>query len=267
MSVKTTFKRTISGFVHGLNRFSGKDRAVWRVLNYHSVTDGPAKGDHYQMTTPKALFAEHMRYLSDNDYEVLPCDDLVNILSEGKTIPEKAVSLTFDDGFKDNLVNAAPLLKKHEFRFTVFLATDFIGRSGEYLSWDDIERLRDTGLASFGSHSLSHRKLPSLDNGELEKELGISKDILEGRLGKTIDLFAYPFGSYGSFDRRVMDFVVSNGYKAAFTTIAGPNTADSDLFSIKRMRISHLDKVDEFSKELEGAYDWYRLWQMITRTP
>jgi len=240
---------------------------VCRVLNYHSVTDAFHSGDAYQMTTPRPLFEKQMMFLSSNGYNVISCDDLVDAFIEQKRLPEKAVCITFDDGFKDNMTNALPVLEKYGFNATVFLTADFLGKNKDYLDQKDIRRLYSTGLFLFGGHSYSHRKLLGLVEAELEYELVLSKKVLEDNIGGPIRLFAYPFGSYRSFDKRTEDCLKRNGYMAAFTTIAGFNTYNSDLFRLRRTRISWFDDEKEFRKELCGAYDWYNIWQKINQTP
>jgi peptidoglycan/xylan/chitin deacetylase (PgdA/CDA1 family) len=104
-----------------------------------------------------------------------------------------------------------------------------------------------------------------LTRDDLESEIYASKRILEDNLKTVVDLFAYPFGSYGSFDNEVKAALKAGGYKAAFTTIAGVNTLSADLFALKRTRISWYDDEAEFLKELEGDYDWYGIWQALGR--
>ncbi len=269
MDKKLTLKKTIANIAFHFNPFRtilDVARGEFRVLTYHSITDDLIGDDNYQMTTPKELFKEQMRYLNENSYSVIPCGEMIDNIKENKEMPPKTICITFDDGFKDNLTNAAPILARYGFRATIFLTVNFIGRSEQWLNWDDLMELTAMGIFSFGSHSLSHKKLHRLETNELKNEMGLSKNILEDHLRTTIDLFAYPFGCYGSFDKSAVDAVKSAGYKAAFTTIAGSNTIESDPYLMRRTRISWFDDKYEFAKELEGAYDWYELWQKIRRT-
>lgn len=268
MNKKLIFKKAIASFVFSLNSFLkiNEEKEGFRVLMYHSVTEDFLKEDHYQLTVPGKIFEEQMRFLFENGYKVLSCDEIVDILSEGKGMPKKTVCITFDDGFRDILTNALPILEKYHFKATAFLTTGFIEKDKAYLGWDDIKSLLKTELFSLGSHSFSHRKLFKLDLNSLDAEMGLSKRILEDKLAIPIHFFAYPFGCYGSFDKRAKDFVRAQGYKAAFTTIAGFNTFETDLFEIKRTRISWYDDQQEFPKELLAAYDWYGLWQKISKT-
>jgi len=269
MNNKLILKRSISHLSHMLNSLSGGSvlKKGFRVLNYHSITDELVRDDHSQMTTPKILFERQMEYLRDSGYAVLDCREAVQMLVEKRPIPGRVVCITFDDGFKDNLTNAFGAMKRFGFKATIFLTTDFIGKNDGYLNWDDISVLLRTGLFFFGAHSTSHRKLCGMDSENLFKELAESKSTIEARIKVPIELFAYPFGSFGSFDKNVKDAVRKIGYKAAFTTIGGHNSPDADLFELRRTRISWCDDEKEFEKQLLGSYDWYRLWQRMTKTP
>lgn len=263
---KLIFKKAVSGLFAGVRSLSGRKYPGngFRALNYHSISDKFSDRDICaQMTTPRGLFEDQMRFLKERGYSVLSCSEAVNMMGGSAAMPPKSVCITLDDGFKDNLVNGLPALERYGLKATIFLTVDYIGRGGEYLNWDDIKTLSGSGLISFGSHSMSHRKLSLLGTADLEKELVTSKHILEDRLAAAVDLFAYPFGSYGSFDSKTEEFLRSCGYRAAFTTIAGFNTLNTDPFRLRRTRISWYDDKTEFAKELSGDYDWYRMWQMM----
>jgi peptidoglycan/xylan/chitin deacetylase (PgdA/CDA1 family) len=265
-SKKLALKKVISDLYLYTNPFVKNSirKKGFRALNYHSITDSLANGDCYQMTTPRGLFERQLKFLSENGYNVLSCGEAVDALVEKKEIPPKAVCITFDDGFKDNMTCALPVLEKYNFKATIFLTAAYIDKGGEYLSWNDVRDISKTGIFSFGGHSMSHKKLFALSPEELRLELADSKRILEDNLRTSIDLFAYPFGSYGAFDGNAKNFLKTSGYRAAFTTIAGFNTAKTDPFEFRRTRISWHDDEMEFSKELLGAYDWYEAWQKIS---
>jgi len=269
MAVKLFLKRNIADLVLRMNSLNGQgvsSKACIRVLTYHSIADEFINGEYAQMTTPKDLFEYQMRFLHENNYRSISCEDMVMSLISKKEIQPKSIAITFDDGFKDNLTNALPVLKKYGFKATIFLTTGFVGKNKDYLSWKDVDELLDSGLICFGLHTCMHKKLSGLSDAELDDELGLSKRILEEKTKRPVNIFAYPFGSYGSFCEKTVRVLKEKGYKAAFTTIAGTNTAETDMFRFRRTRISWYDDPAEFPKELSGAYDWYKLWQKISKT-
>ena len=103
----------------------------------------------------------------------------------------------------------------------IFLITDRVGTPG-YMTWEQIKEMKDSGLAEFGSHTRSHRRLRSLPDEEIVKELRESKQILEEKLGSPVTALCYPFGA-GGFDKRVRPQVFKAGYIFDFSTKKGVN--------------------------------------------
>ncbi len=87
------------------------------ILMYHHLADEGDGGD----TISVSRFEEHMRALSDNGYTALTLEDLHKFVRQGKDLPEKAVLISFDDGYRSNLELASPILEKYDFPATVFL--------------------------------------------------------------------------------------------------------------------------------------------------
>jgi peptidoglycan/xylan/chitin deacetylase (PgdA/CDA1 family) len=92
------------------------------ILTYHRVND---YGDPFFAATPTHVFERQMRHLARH-YVVMPVEDLVDRLAAG-TVPRNAAAITFDDGYRDTLTHAAPILAAHGLPATVFLASGFIG--------------------------------------------------------------------------------------------------------------------------------------------
>jgi peptidoglycan/xylan/chitin deacetylase (PgdA/CDA1 family) len=104
--------------------------AAFPILNYHRVND---ENDPFFPSLPTAVFERHMAYLA-RSYRVLPIAELVERLQHGR-VPRNAVAITFDDGYRDNLTHAGPILARHGLPATVFLTTGLIGTSE--ISWFD----------------------------------------------------------------------------------------------------------------------------------
>jgi peptidoglycan/xylan/chitin deacetylase (PgdA/CDA1 family) len=102
------------------------------ILLYHRVCP---QNDNWSLKplSPRS-FKKQMEYFYRN-YEILPLDRLVQYIKQGKPLPEKAVVITFDDGYKDNYLYAYPILKKYHIPATIFLTTGHIG--SRKLFWFD----------------------------------------------------------------------------------------------------------------------------------
>jgi peptidoglycan/xylan/chitin deacetylase (PgdA/CDA1 family) len=100
------------------------------ILTYHRVNDDR---DPYFPSLPTEVFERQMAYVA-RAYRVLPLEEMVERLRRDD-VPANAAAITFDDGYRDNLTHAAPILARHRLPATVFLATAFIGTSA--VPWFD----------------------------------------------------------------------------------------------------------------------------------
>lgn len=104
------------------------------VLAYHSVTDDPSYALPGIRVTP-ALFARQIKYLTQN-YQVMDLAEAIKIDRSGKALPERAVAITFDDGYEDNYSKAFPVLKAHKAPATIFATVDpCLEGSRFWVSW------------------------------------------------------------------------------------------------------------------------------------
>jgi peptidoglycan/xylan/chitin deacetylase (PgdA/CDA1 family) len=103
---------------------------------YHRVADVPC--DPWDQCVTPEHFVQHLQVLQRTAH-VLPLGQTLNSPGARKS-PPRTVTLTFDDGYVDNLLAARPLLEQHGFPATFFLATGALGQPKEFW-WDELERL------------------------------------------------------------------------------------------------------------------------------
>ncbi len=205
------------------------------ILAYHCV-DSSIWGDRPMFVSPDN-FDRQMRYLRDQGYETITFRDLSQLHSI-----KKPVLITFDDGYENNYTNAYPILKKYEFKATIFLVADFIDKP-KFLKLEEIRKMRD--IIDFQSHTMTHRHLAALDPAKIEFELSESKKRLEYLLGKKIDIIAYPYGSY---DSSVLD-IAKKYYAYGVTTNYGKFVdVPANEYTIKRMYVLNQMDLDKFIK-------------------
>ena len=111
------------------------------VLLYHRIAS-PAY-DPWDVAVSEAAFEEHLRYLTA-DCTVLPLGELIAAGRE-RRLPERAVAVTFDDGYADNLERALPLLERHGVPATIYIATGYIESRREYWSDTLLDALAGSG--------------------------------------------------------------------------------------------------------------------------
>ncbi|MFA5147171.1 MAG: polysaccharide deacetylase family protein [Candidatus Omnitrophota bacterium] len=262
--LKKRWRISIGDLFYNPKKVAAGSGAGFRAFVYHSVTARPVDNEWAEETISKEAFDWQMGYLTDHKYNVISAGEAVRYLTLGKTMPPRAVVITFDDGYRDNYTNAFPVLKKYNFPATVFLTADFLrDRSADEraLSISEVKDMKRSGIIDFGCHGMTHRALTQLDEARLEEEITGSRKRLADILGEAPGLFAYPFGHVGSYNKGVIEKVKAAGFSGAYTAIFGSNSVGLDPFLMRRNRISWLDTRDEFAKHLAGAYDWYALYQ------
>lgn len=255
----------------GLPLALARRRPAMRVLLYHRVNPypfadlGPVSRE---LTVRPDDFAWQLRHLRARGMRPVSAQHFA-AMALGAAAPEPdAVLITFDDGYEDNLLFAAPLLAAEGAPAVVFVAADFLGRStgavwshgdaspfGRFLSVDQLGELARHGVA-IGSHTLSHPLLTRLADADLAAELAGSRAALEAAVGAPVRLFAYP---EGDVDDRVETATRAAGYALAFTTVTGAVGADANPLRLRRTEVSASDSRLIFALKMRGALDWTRI--------
>jgi len=213
------------------------------ILMYHHVKDW-ADGDNeieQGLSVPIADFEGQMKALSDAGYKNVTLDKLFF------SPQDKKVALTFDDGYDDNLSNAAPILKKYGLTATLFVTTDFIG-TPRYMSWDDLKKMVSEYGWTIGAHTKSHPNLTGIGLDQAMTEIAESKNILESNLGVKVLDFSYPAGA---FDAGTVELVKTAGYNFAVTTQGGSHNYKNSPYELKRIRINGGLGVEGFKNLME----------------
>ncbi|SDP72969.1 Polysaccharide deacetylase [Selenomonas ruminantium] len=207
------------------------------VLNYHKI-------DHtfISLSVRPEDFDNQMKYLHDNGYHTINPDELYEALAGNGQLPENPVLITFDDGYEDNYTNAYPILKKYDFKATIFVVTGFLDRHKKgYLSWDQAREMNKNGI-NIESHTVNHKSMTDLTDDELRSELVDSKKKAESELGHAVNYVAYPTGTY---NLHIAQMVKEAGYKAAFTIKYGNVDKASNIFALERVPIFHTEDTNK----------------------
>ena len=127
------------------------------VLMYHSIDY--EKGN--ELRVPKEVFREQMNFLKQKGYTTLTLNELYNFFINNKPVPDKAIVITFDDGYKDNFENAFPVLKELGFNATVFVITSTVDTDKNYLTSKQLKEMDANGI-DIESHTVNHEQLDKL---------------------------------------------------------------------------------------------------------
>jgi len=220
-----------------------------RILTYHSV----GARDHDMNVRPEQ-FREQMEWLA-KDKCVIPLDAALET--------EESVVITFDDGYRDNLVNAAPVLHALGLPATVFIVAGRVGGildhdtsdpSNKLMRWPDIEQWLAGGF-NIGCHSMTHRRLSQLSEEEQRGEIIDSARLLRERFSYPVEAFAYPFGSAADYDATSIRVVREAGFTLALSNRYGVNELERDRWALRRIWIDATDDLGTFRAKVEGRLD------------
>jgi len=225
-------------------RFGTPPDDIPAVLAYHKVTNFEFGGT---WVSP-SRFISQIDYLLDNGFKFISEREYLEVLEGKRKGTSDELLLTFDDGYRSLMDKALPFLAEKKVPATIFLVTSFAGsesswelplpgRRVKHLDWGEAKELLSMGF-SLGSHSMTHRNLTALSDGELWQEVAGSKKEIEDIVGVEVLSFSYPFGRSSE---RVVDFVRSAEYKMAFSMYPAQKNSAFDRYNIRRNGVYVID--------------------------
>ena len=209
------------------------------ILMYHSVVKNDSV-DPYGISIKD--FNEQISWLDDQGYQFVSLANLVESIRDGiYGKGSKQVVLTFDDGYRDFLDQAVPVLVQRRLPATVFLVTDMLGKTADWssasnqtqlMTEEEVRQIKIDGI-SLGSHTLTHTDITTLNEDELERQLVASR-IKLADFGETFHAFSYPWGKYT--DREVIAVQMA-GYQCAVAIEGLLSYSNTDPFRLGRITI------------------------------
>lgn len=205
------------------------------ILLYHYVEIVTDLNDTFRMSqslTPKQ-FEDQIVTLLEAGFTPVHMEDLYQYFQAEVSLPQKAVVLTFDDGYQDFYTDVFPILQKYNIKATIYVVSGFVDLNKNYLTSDQLNVLAKSSLVEIGSHSVNHYHLSLIPLYQAVYEIGHSKQVLEASLGKKVEHFAYPYGSYNELIKKLAE---DAGFKTAVTIDDGLMHLYQERFSFKRTR-------------------------------
>ncbi|HSM94362.1 MAG TPA: poly-beta-1,6-N-acetyl-D-glucosamine N-deacetylase PgaB [Anaeromyxobacteraceae bacterium] len=242
------------------------------VLSYHEVADKARSLVPAYAVTPTD-FVRQMDWLRNHGFHFVSVGDVI-AAREGKApLPEKAVLITFDDGYQSVYDNAWPILKMFRIPSVINVVgswleakekVDFDGKPlarGELLSWAELREMSETGLVEVGSHTYdlhrgilgnaegnlqpattTHRWFPDKKRYEddatyrrrVREDLARNDELILRRIGKEPRVIAWPYGRY---NRPTREVAVRLGLKVGLTLDDGANMHDTPLWGLRRILV------------------------------
>jgi peptidoglycan/xylan/chitin deacetylase (PgdA/CDA1 family) len=230
-----------AAFTGGLHRRVLRDRAV--VIAFHRIYEGRGEA----LNCPPRVFAALCRFFKRH-FSVIPLSELVLRVRENRPIGG-VLSITFDDGYKDNFEVAAPILRNLDLPATFFVATNFIdsasvpfwderdGVESKWMSWADVRELAAMGF-DIGGHTMNHADLGLAGSEQALAEIAGCRDALLAQLGGPVRNFAYPFGGERNITPGTRQLVADAGFECCLSCHGGVILATDDVFELRREPIN-----------------------------
>jgi len=205
------------------------DSAV--ILMYHRFGESAYPSTNIKIEQLEA----HIQELTSGGYTVLPVAEIMSRIRDGNALPDRAVGITIDDGYRSIYTEAWPRFRKAGLPFTIFISTDPIDRGADgQITWDQIREMRKTGVR-IGAHTGSHLHMVRADENRNRDEITRSNKRLMEELGEAPTLFAYPYGETGLDVKKVVD---QAGYAFIFGQHSGAIGPMTDLTYIPRFALN-----------------------------
>ena len=213
------------------------------ILAYHRFD--PARPGPTTVTVK--TFESQVNQLAGLGYRVVRLREAIAALHRPATGTTRRAAITVDDGHRSVYAVLFPLIRKHSMPVTLFIYPSAIANADYAMTWDQLREMQDSGLVDVQSHTYWHpnfnverrRRSRESYRAFVDDQLLGSKAILEARLGKKIDILAWPFGIVNA----ELEMAARHaGYVAAVAYQGGPARPGVDLLALPRIPIGEADR-------------------------
>ncbi len=229
----------------------------WRfyVLEYHNFTQDASQATAYTMTV--SALRRDLDFLRDNGYTtILPRELAAGRLDDGSPLPQKAVLLTFDDGYESNYTLAFPILREYGAKAVISLITARIDEKADsFLTWDECREMAKSGLVEFASHTNDYHIRPDVRGieriGSEDEETYVSRisDDLQTSItrialetGQDVTTFTYPLGRMEPWAEPFLQ----QHFAVTLSGVYGTARYGDSLYHLPRYNITDLHPASEY---------------------
>ncbi len=210
----TTLRLSLAALVvAAATAVSAADKPSVHVLCYHGFVDKKNVDLYFSIDELKS----HIKWLKDRGFRFIGAEDF----AAGRFQGQNNVLVTIDDGNKSVYAAWEQVFRPNGIRPVLAIFPNIIGRKPYALTWDQVKRLSDAGctIAAHGYyHEYVNQKLYDKRRKDFLNEIYGSKQTLEEKTGKKVDIFIYPFGVKSPITVKTLR---DAGYRFAFTIHQG----------------------------------------------
>jgi peptidoglycan/xylan/chitin deacetylase (PgdA/CDA1 family) len=201
------------------------------IITYHHFSEKCTNA----LCMPVEEFARQMAMLAEEGYRTVTMKEVLRFVNYQQPLPRKTVAITIDDGYRSVYELVYPILKRYNFKATLFIYTDFIDNSPNALSWEQLRELTEAGF-EVEAHTITHADLTLKRKGESQAEY--LKRIRR-------ELLAYP---YGRWNKLVISMAIEEGYRGGVTVTRGATPFFVDPFRVGRNQVMNPVKGHAFEQ-------------------
>jgi len=250
--IKKAIYHYLIPFVGRLN--VGKNKFV-NVIYYHDIVQ--REGQSF-MRTNINLFKRQMEYIVKNGYKTLRFDELNNV--DDIKFDKKKVVIAFDDGWLSNYTEIFDYMKSLDIKYNVYLVIGEIGKNPDYLSWDLVRKMQQSGVVGFGVHTYTHPHLADMSSIDPALEFTKANDVFKNELGYEPSDFCYPYGSYSEKTNEYLS--TKTNYQRIYTSSMMYSYEKNGRIIFGRNGISNDESFGVFKAKLNG---FFNIWKTLMR--
>lgn len=222
------------------------------VIYYHDVVTGDGDGAR-QINLEK--FKKQMEYIASKGYKTITFDDIENGMDI--CFKDKYVLITFDDGWGSNYTQIFEFMKERNIKYNIFLAVGRISDNPDYLTWEQIREMHNSGLVGFGAHTYSHVSMSDIEKVDVQKEIEEANQKIFDETGFYPVDFCYP---YGYFTEESHKFLFENTkYKRIYTSEHDFSYGVGEKVVFGRSSINNSENFKTFVNKLKGNYNVFNI--------
>ncbi|MFL5300377.1 MAG: poly-beta-1,6-N-acetyl-D-glucosamine N-deacetylase PgaB, partial [Anaeromyxobacteraceae bacterium] len=266
-------------------RASPRAAAELTVLSYHEVADADeARVKRYSVTPTE--FVRQMDWLRNHGYRFVSVDDVLASRGGKRALPQKAVLVTFDDGYQSVHDHAWPILKAFQIPAVVNVVGAWLEEKAKVdldggelprsalMSWKALREMSESGLVEIGSHSFDlHRGIQGNPQGNMEPasttrrydpatrryedeaayrarvraDLERNSALIRRHIGKSPRVIAWPYGRYNETTRGISERL---GMSIGLTLDDGANGRDTPLWGLRRILVERGMRLWDLEREI-----------------
>lgn len=233
---------------------NGKNKFV-NVIYYHDIVKG--EGQSFMQTNIE-LFKRQMQYIAGNGYKTLRFDELNN--QDNLKFEKKKVVIAFDDGWLSNYTEIFEFMKSLSIKYNIYLTIGEIGKNPDYLTWNMVRKMYDSGLVGFGVHTFTHPHVADMAGIDPQLEFVKANEVFRKELGYEPLDFCYP---YGDCSEKAHEYLtIQTNYQRVYTSTMMYSYEQNGRIIFGRNGISNDETFGVFKAKLDG---YFNVWKNIIR--